>query len=95
MSFYSTETLHRVSEALTSNFGRGAAIIFDFSKTPFLSSSVIADLLLLRKRTAGSGAQMKLVFDMGKPGVQQFLDQTHLDRLFPVCGRVEEAIEAP
>jgi hypothetical protein len=94
MGFYRAETLHRMSKALASNFGQGTAIVFDFSMSPFLSSSAIAELLALRKRTIGFGAQIKLVLDIGRPGIQRFLEQTHLDRLFPVCGRVEEAIDA-
>jgi anti-anti-sigma regulatory factor len=89
--FYTVETVRRISESLPSVLGEGASLIFDFSKSPFLSSSAIGELLILRRRLSASAIQIKLVVDTAKPGVQHFLDRTHLDRMFPVFGSVEQA----
>jgi len=94
-NFYRAEALHHISELLASSDGRGVSLVFDFSRAPFICSAAIGALLALRKGMTSPGDQIRLVLDMGKSGVRQFLDQTYLDRLFPVFGSVEEAVQAP
>jgi anti-anti-sigma regulatory factor len=95
LNFHGADATRSILESLPSIVGQGASVIFDYSNGSFLSSSAIGELLVLRKTMNRSGAQIKLVLDTGKPGVRLFLSQTHLDRLFPICSTVDEALQAP
>ena len=70
----------------------GKKIIFDFSKTTFISSIVLASLIFVLNRVREMGGDMVLCGVQGK--VKEIFEVTNLDKVFKIYSTREDALKS-
>jgi anti-anti-sigma factor len=66
-------------------------IVLDFHKTDFYGSTALGFFVKLWKRVRGKGGTM--VFCNVSPHEREVLKMTHLDKNWPVCDSLQEALD--
>ena len=72
--------------------GRIKNVVLDFRKTDFYGSTALSFFVKLWKRIRSAGG--KMAFCNVSPHEQEVLELTHLDRNWPICKTLIEALAA-
>lgn len=67
-------------------------LILDLTRTTFVDSMTLGVMLGAMKRLRGRGGLVRLVVD--RPDIRRIFEITLLDGIFPLHGRLEEALAA-
>ena len=69
-------------------------VVLDLSEMPSLTSSAVAEVVTLHKKTNDSGSLLRIAVSRARAVVRETLHTLHLDQLLAIHDSVEEALRS-